>query len=43
MTINVADRVLGGMVPPGTYAVRIQAVNQCGTSAATAARQVVVR
>ena len=43
MTINVTDRVLSGVVPPGTYSVRIQAVNQCGTSTATAARQVVVR
>ena len=43
MTINVTDRVLSGHVPPGTYSIRIQAVNQCGTSAATAARQVVVR
>ena len=43
MTINVTDRVLSGHVPPGTYSIRIQAVNQCGTSTATAARQVVVR
>ena len=42
-TYSVADRVISGTIPPGTYSIRIQATNQCGVSAATAARQLIVR
>jgi hypothetical protein len=35
-------RVIGGDVPSGTYRVRVQAVNACGTSAPSATHTIVV-
>jgi hypothetical protein len=41
-TVPTAARTVSGAVPPGTYDLRVAAVNACGTSAPTAAQTVVV-